>query len=86
MNEKTHVCLEKNVKILIILAEQTSTSTFIGENEVTETPFSGFTLSTDKHKEKAALKLNRLKYESIRYESHEDILNHCLAEKLVPCS
>ena len=31
-----------------ILVEQTSTSTFIGENEATETPFSGFTSSTDK--------------------------------------
>ena len=49
-----------------ILAEQTSTSTFIGKNEVTETSFSGFTPSTDKQKVKIALKLNRLKDKFIR--------------------
>ena len=67
-----------------ILVEQTPTSTLIEENELTETPFSGFTSSTDKQKEKKALKLNRLKDKSIRYESHKDFLNRCLAEKLVP--
>ena len=67
-----------------ILVEQTPTSTLIEENELTETPFSGFTSSTDKQKKKKALKLNRLKDKSIRYESHKDFLNRCLAEKLVP--
>ena len=67
-----------------ILVEQPSTNTLIGENEMTETPFSGFTSSTDKQKEKVALKLNRLKDKSIIYESDKDFLNHCLAEKLVP--
>ena len=38
----------------------------------------------DKQKEKIALKFNHLKDKSIRYESHKDFLNHCLAEKLVP--
>ena len=51
-----------------ILVEQTSTSTLMRENEKTETPSSGFTSSTDKQKEKMALKLNRLKDKSIRYE------------------
>ena len=51
---------------------------------MTETPFSGFTSSTDKPKEKIALKSNRLKDKPMRYESHKDFLNHCLAEKLVP--
>ena len=51
-----------------ILAEQTSTTPLIRENEVTETPFSGITSSKDKQKEKIALKLNRLKHKSIRYE------------------
>ena len=52
-----------------ILVEQTSTSTLMRENEKTETPSSGFTSSTDKQKEKMALKLNCLKDKSIRYES-----------------
>ena len=51
-----------------ILVEQTSTSTLMRENEKTEMPSSGFTSSTDKQKEKMALKLNRLKDKSIRYE------------------
>ena len=66
------------------LVQQTSTSTLTGENEVTETPFLGFTSSTDKQKEKIALKLNRLKDKTIRYELHKDFLKRCLAEKLVP--
>ena len=66
------------------LVEQTSASTLTGENEVTETPFLGFTSSTDKQKEKIALKLNRLKDKTMRYESHKDFLKRCLTEKLVP--
>lgn len=66
-----------------ILVEQTQTSTLIEENELTETPFSGFTSSTDKQKEKIVLTLDRLKDNSIRYESHKVFLNR-LAEKLVP--
>ena len=66
-----------------ILVEKTSANTLIGENEVIETPVSEFTSSTNKKKEKIALKLNRLKDKYIRYESHEAFLNGCLAEKLV---
>ena len=51
---------------------------------MTEMPFSGFTSSKDKQKENIALKRNRLKDKSIRYESHKDLLNRCLTEKLVP--
>ena len=40
-----------------------------------ETPFSGFTSSTDKQKEKIELTLDRLKDNSIRYESHKVFLN-----------
>ena len=45
---------------------------------------SGFTSSTDKQKEKIALKLNHLTDKSIRYESHKDFFNCYLAVKLVP--
>ena len=62
-----------------VLAQQTSTSTLTGENEVTETPFLGFTSSTDKQKEKIALKLNRLKDKTIRYESHKDFFESLLS-------
>ena len=62
-----------------ILVEQTSTSTLTGENEVTEMPFLGFTSSTDKQKEKIALKLNRLKDKTIRYESHKDFFESLLS-------
>ena len=68
----------------IILVEQTSTSKLIGENEVTETPFSGFTSSADKRKVKVALKPNSLKDKPIRHESHKHFLNCSLAVKLVP--
>ena len=50
---------------------------------MTETPFVGFTSSMDKQKEKIAFKLNCLKDKTIRYESHNEFLNRCLAEKLV---
>ena len=50
---------------------------------MTETLFLGFTSSTDKQKEKIVLTLDRLKDNSIRYESHKVFLNR-LAEKLVP--
>ena len=40
-----------------ILVEQTLTSTLIGENKVTETPFSGFTSSTLSKKKKWRLNL-----------------------------
>ena len=58
--------------ISTILSKQTSTSTFTGENEVTETPFLGFTSPTDKQKEKIAFKCNHLKDKIIRYELHKD--------------
>ena len=44
----------------------------------------GFTLSTDQQEENIVLKLSHLKNKSIRYELHQDFLNCCLAEKLVP--
>ena len=44
----------------------------------------GFTLSTDQQEENIVLKLSHLKNKSIRYEPHQDFLNCCLIEKLVP--
>ena len=53
-----------------MLVKQTSTRTLAGENQVIEITASEFTLSMDMQKQNVALKLNRLKDKSIRYESH----------------
>ena len=53
-----------------MLVKQTSTRTLAGENEVIGTTASEFTLSIYMQKQNIALKVNRLKDKSIRYESH----------------
>ena len=85
--EEENQCLAKRKREELtptILVEQTSTNALIGGNEVMGTPVSGFTSPTDKQKERTAHKVNFLKDKFIRYESHKDFLNHCLAKKLVP--
>ena len=56
--ENQHSAKRKREELMpTILVERTLTSTLIGENEVTETPFSGFTSTTDSKKKRLRLNL-----------------------------
>ena len=65
--------------------DQTSASTLVGE-ENNEKHCSRKLGSSEKIKEQIALKLNRLKDKAVKYKSHKDFLNRCIAEELVPKS
>ena len=65
--------------------DQTSASTLVGE-ENNEKHCSRQLGSSEKNKEQIALKLNRLKDKAVKYKSHKDFLNRCIAEELVPKS
>ena len=63
--------------------EQTSTSTLVGEKDNETMHRSRQLRSTDKKKEKVALKLNQLKDKAVRYnKSHKGFLSRCIAEEL----
>ena len=67
---------------LNILVEQTSTCTPVDEDANQMTSSLQQTPATNKSKEQAALKLNRLKDKVTRYESHKDFLTRGIVEKL----
>ena len=66
------------------MVKQTSTCTPVDEDANQMTSSLQQTPATNKSKEQAALKLNRLKDKVTRYESHKDFLTRCIAEKLIP--
>ena len=65
-------------------ANHTSTTTLVAEETGTQriTIYPVTDIFFDK--EKAALKLDRIKDKSSRYESHNDFISRCLAEKVIP--
>ena len=64
--------------------DQTSTSALVGEENNETTHCSRQLGSSEKNKERVALKLNRLKDKAVRYKSHKDFLSQYIAEELVP--
>ena len=60
-----------------------STLTLVGEED-NGTIYSSWQLgSSEKKKEKIALKLNRLKDKVAKYKSHKDFLSQCITEELL---